>query len=65
MSLRDPKFAEAFTGIAKERLAEALGNDILLHGQRTENMFEALVVSLGHYKLLKREDIGTVHPEGV
>ncbi|MCW1990976.1 UNVERIFIED_ORG: hypothetical protein M2425_002428 [Bradyrhizobium japonicum] len=64
MSLRDPNFAETFTGIAKERLAEALDNDILLHGQRTENMFEALIVSLGHYKLLKREDIGVVHPEG-
>jgi hypothetical protein len=65
ISLRDPKFAETFTGIVTERLAEALGNDILLHGQRTENMFKALVVSLGHYKLLKREDIGVVHPEGM
>lgn len=65
MSLRDPKFAEAFTSAVTEKLAEALGNDILLHGQRTENMFEALVVSLGCYKLLKREDIGVVHPEGM
>ena len=65
MSLRDPKFAERFTGAVTEKLAEALGNDILLHGQRTENMFEALVVSLGHYKLLKREDVGIVHPEGL
>jgi hypothetical protein len=65
ISLRDPKFAETFTGVAKERLAEALNNDILLHGQRTQNMFEALVVSLGHYKLLKTEDTGTVHPEGM
>ncbi len=49
MSLRDPKFAETFTGVVTEKLAEALGNDILLHGQRTENMFKALVVSLGYY----------------
>ncbi|WP_454649210.1 hypothetical protein [Bradyrhizobium liaoningense] len=64
MSLRDPKFAEAFTGAVTVKLAEALENDILLHGQRTENMFEALVISLGYYTLLKREDIGVVHPEG-
>ncbi|MGY4508194.1 hypothetical protein [Bradyrhizobium sp. USDA 3650] len=65
MSLRDPKFAETFTGAATAKLAEALDNDILLHGQRTENMFEALVVSLGYYKLLKREDIGVVPPGGM
>jgi hypothetical protein len=27
-------------------------------------MFEALVVSLGQYKLLAKEDTGRVHPEG-
>jgi hypothetical protein len=64
MSLRDPKFAETFTGVVTKKLAEALDNDILLHGQRTQNMFEALIVSLGHYKLLKTEDTGAVHPEG-
>ena len=64
MSLRDPKMAEAFTGVAKETLAEALANDALLYGQRTQNMFEALVVSLGQYTLLKTEDVGVVHPAG-
>ena len=65
MSLRDPKSAEAFTGVAKERLAQALANDALLYGQRTQNMFEALIVSLGQYKLLKTEDTGLVHPIGM
>jgi hypothetical protein len=65
MSLRDPKFADTFSGVVEERLAAALGNDALLYGQRTQNMFEALVVSLGHYKLLKSEDTGVVHPEGM
>jgi hypothetical protein len=64
LSLRDPKAAEAFTGTVKEQLAEALGNEALLHGQRVQNMFEALVVSLGQYNLLKTEDTGTVHPQG-
>jgi hypothetical protein len=64
LSLRDPKIAEAFTGVASEKLAEALANDALLYGQRTQNMFEALIVSLGQYKLLKKEDVGVVHPVG-
>jgi hypothetical protein len=64
LSLRDPKVAETFTGVAKEKLAEALANDALLYGQRTQNMFEALIVSLGQYKVLKTEDLGVVHPIG-
>lgn len=42
----------------------ALQNEALQHGQRTQNMFEALIVSLGAYKLLKTEDTGIVHREG-
>jgi hypothetical protein len=52
ISLRDLKFAESFIHRVNETLTTALDNDALLHGQRTQNMFEALVVSLGHYKLL-------------
>lgn len=63
MSLREPGSVEAFTRNIKETLAAALSNDILLHGQRTQNMFEALVVSLSRYKLLKTEDVGMVHPK--
>jgi hypothetical protein len=64
ISLRDFRAIELFMESAKASVAEALSNDALLHGQRTQNMFEALVVSLGRYKLLKTEDTGRVHPEG-
>jgi hypothetical protein len=64
LSLRDPESQDAFLVSAKEALESAVDNDILMHGQRTENMFAALVVSLGHYRLLNREDSGAVHPSG-
>jgi hypothetical protein len=64
MSLRDPNLGDLFAGVAKEQLAAALANDALLHGHRTQKMFEALVVSLGQYELLKTEDTGVVHPSG-
>lgn len=64
ISLRDPSAMAAFFRTVTGPLAAAVENDALLHGQRTENMFEALIVSLGHYKLLKTEDTGTVHPTG-
>ena len=64
ISLRDSRAIELFIESVKASVAEALSNDALLHGQRTQNMFEALVVSLGRYKLLKMEDTGRVHPLG-
>jgi hypothetical protein len=64
LSLRDPKSTAAFVGLVEESVTAALSHDTLLHGQRTQNMFEALIVSLGQYKLLKTEDTGIVHPEG-
>ncbi len=62
LPLRDPNALKAFMAAVERDLIGALGSDTLLHGQRTENMFEALIVSLGHYSLFKREDIGTVYP---
>ena len=64
LSLRNPEAQVQFLESVKASMKDALENDALLHGQRTQNMFEALVVSLGEYKLLKLEDIGRVHPEG-
>uniref|UniRef100_UPI0037D996E0 hypothetical protein n=1 Tax=Tardiphaga sp. TaxID=1926292 RepID=UPI0037D996E0 len=64
VSLRDPASLKAFMSYAEQALSQAVNSDILLHGQRTERMFEALTVSLGHYTLLKKEDLGTVHPAG-
>ncbi|MBZ0148217.1 MAG: hypothetical protein K8F62_11850 [Pseudorhodoplanes sp.] len=64
LSLRDAASHDAFLASAREALGSAVNNDTLMHGQRTENMFAALVVSLGHYKLLNREDSGAVRPLG-
>src|SRR5260370_9939282 len=64
ISLRDPQSIDAFASRVRASLATAVGSDTLLHGQRTQNMFEALIVSLGRYKVLKTEDIGHAHPQG-
>lgn len=61
ISLRDPALKDAFGAHVGSSVEQALSDDILLHGQRTEAMFEALLVSLGEYKLLKAEDGGRVH----
>ena len=63
-SLSDPRTIQEFTNSAGNALKGALTNPILLHGQRTEAMFEAMLVSLGEYSLLKAEDNGRIHPEG-
>lgn len=64
ISLHDPKASELFLTSIQNSVVDALQNEALQHGQRTQNMFEALVVSLGAYSLLKTEDTGVVHPEG-
>ncbi|MBY5551118.1 hypothetical protein HFO61_30705 [Rhizobium leguminosarum] len=64
ISLHDPKSSELFLDSIRASVEDALQNGALQHGQRTQNMFEALIVSLGAYKLLKTEDTGIVHPEG-
>lgn len=64
ISLHDPQASELFLASMRTSVEDALQNEALQHGQRAQNMFEALIVSLGAYKLLKMEDMGTVHPEG-
>ncbi len=63
ISLRDPQATSAFTDFVGEALSGALSDPVLLYGQRTQAMFEALVVSLGGYSLLKAEDTGPVYPK--
>ncbi len=58
--LNDPQAVSKFVTSFRNALKNALSNQALLHGQRTEAMF----VSLGGYSLLKAEDTGHVHPEG-
>lgn len=58
-----PEATSAFTTHAKEALDQALTDQILVHGHRTEAMFEAMLLSLGEFNILKPEDIGRVYPE--
>ena len=61
VSLNDPTLVERFFADAAPRLRDMLANPTVLHGARTERLFEATVLSLGHFRLLKTEDIGRVH----
>ena len=59
--INDPMLVERFVTDATPRLKAALGDTALIQGTRTENMFEAMVLSLGHFTLFKTEDVGRVH----
>jgi hypothetical protein len=63
LSLRDPGFKEALH--VRDGIDLALSDPTLMHGHRAEAMFEALVVSLGEYQLLKAEDSGRVFPSAM
>lgn len=62
MSLRDPEARRAFATHVTDAVDQALADPALMHGQRAEAMFEALLVSLGEFRLLTREDGGRVLP---
>lgn len=64
LSLRGPDAPGAFTTHVSQSVDRALADRALMHGQRAEAMLEALVVSLGEYRLLAREDGGRVFPTG-
>ena len=61
ISLNDLQAVPKFTDSVGNALNRALSNSALLHGQRTEAMFEAMLVSLGEYSLLKAEDNGRLY----
>jgi hypothetical protein len=61
IALNDPSLVERFIADAAPKLKEALADPALIHGSRTERLFEATVLSLGHFRLLKTEDVGRVH----
>jgi hypothetical protein len=50
----------AFGAHVAAAVDQALSDPLLLHGQRVEAMFEALLVSLGDFQLLKSEDAGRI-----
>jgi len=62
ISLRDPTTASDFVTHVGEAVERALADPVLLQGQRVEAMFEALLVSLGDFRLLKAEDGGRLFP---
>ncbi len=61
IKLNDPTLVDRFMADAAPRLREALADPALIHGSRVERLFEATVLSLGQFKLLKTEDVGRVH----
>lgn len=62
ISLSDPSIAtEGFVERIRESVHGSLSNEALLHGLRTESMFEALVVSLGAVEFIKQEDSGEIY----
>ena len=61
ISLTDPGLVSTFTADASDQLTAALDDAALLHGSRTERLFEATVLSLGKFRLFKAEDNGRVH----
>lgn len=63
ISLRDPETAGAFLRHTSDGVQRAISDEALLQGYRTEAMFEALLVSLGQFQLLKAEDSGRCFPE--
>lgn len=61
IALNDRTLIDRFMADARPRLETALSDATLIHGSRTERLFEATVVTLGRYRMLKTEDIGRVH----
>lgn len=61
IALNDPTLVERFMADAAPKLKVALSDPTLIHGSRTERLFEATVLSLGKFRLLKTEDVGRVH----
>lgn len=61
LALNDPALVDNFFADAAPSLKTALADPTLIHGARTERMFEAMVLSLGKFRLFKTEDIGRVH----
>ena len=63
ISLRDPMTADLFITYVRDAIRDVHSDQTLLHGQRTQAMFEALLLSLGDFTLLKNEDTGRVYPK--
>ncbi len=61
IDLTHPDIHVRFATASQFGVKELLANPSFLQGHRAERLFEALVLSLDHFALLKREDTGKVH----
>ncbi len=61
ISIRDPAAADGFVARARASVERSLSNEALLHGLRTQSMFESLVASLGAVEIIKQEDAGEIY----
>src|SRR5687768_12069869 len=59
--LTEPDIAERFAADVVPRVRAAVQDRNLIYGMRTERLFEALVISLGTFRVFKSEDNGVVH----
>lgn len=60
LALTDADTRAAFGSHVAHEVDRALADPVLLHGQRAEAMFEAMLASLGDFRLVKPEDGGRV-----
>jgi hypothetical protein len=60
-----PDLVEGLIARLKPDMERILRDPAWLHGRRVQNMFEAMVVAFDCFTLIKTEDAGTMHPEGV
>jgi len=61
LSVTDPKTADPFLQQIRSSLHATVNNESFLYGQRTQAMFEALVLSLAEVNFLKQEDSGSLY----
>lgn len=61
VSLQAGDIADRFIDQVRDAAQNVLNSPSLLHGQRTQAMFEAMVVALGGARLIKQEDAGDIY----
>ena len=61
ISLQNPAAADGFVERTRASVLSSLSNEALLHGLRTQFMFEAMTASLGAIEILKQEDSGGIY----
>jgi hypothetical protein len=61
ISLQNPAAADGFVERTRASVLRSLSNEALLHGIRTQSMFEAMTASLGAIDILKEEDSGRIY----